>query len=282
MDYMTASKGFLMIQQFIEETCGIELGEEKSYLLESKLVRLLEESSLESFEELYHRICMTKDPEIVSNVIDAITINETFWFRDKSPWHTMEDMLLPVYIKELRNMGRQKVRIWSAACSYGQEPYSIAMCIDNYLKRNGIEDVSISDFEIIATDISRSVLHTAKLGKYDNIAISRGLDESYKLKYFDNEGRAWKLSDEIRKMVHFQQFNLTKDPFSFGQFDIIFCRNVLIYFSERFKKEVYTKITQSIKNNGILFIGSSELLENYNQDFSREQYINGIYFRKKE
>lgn len=281
MENLVTSMEFLEIQKFIEEKCGIALGDQKTYLLESKLIKLMEESTYSGIKELYLKICIAKDPVIIRNVIDSITTNETFWFRDKSPWYMMENIFLPVYIEELRNKARHKVRIWSAACSYGQEPYSIAMSIDNYLKRNGIQDVKSSDFEIIATDISYSALSIAESGKYDNISISRGLDEHYKFTYFEKDGRGWKLNDEIKRMIRFQQFNLIKDPYSFGQFDIIFCRNVLIYFSETYKKEVFKKISRSLKNNGILFVGSSELLDDYNKDFSREQYENGIYFKKR-
>ena len=133
MENRIVSKEFLMIQKFIEDKCGIALGEEKAYLLESKLSKMLAESSFLSFDELYRKICYLNDPEIVDSVIDAITINETFWFRDKTPWYILEDLLLPGFIQELRDGKREKIRVWSAACSYGQEPYSVAMCINNYL-----------------------------------------------------------------------------------------------------------------------------------------------------
>jgi len=129
----TASKEFIMIQKFIEGKCGISLGEEKAYLLESKLARLLAESGKSSFEELYLKICSTNDTDLIDSVIDAVTINETFWFRDKTPWYIIEELLLPALIAEFRKGERDRIRIWSAACSYGQEPYSVAMCIDSCL-----------------------------------------------------------------------------------------------------------------------------------------------------
>jgi chemotaxis protein methyltransferase CheR len=279
---VTASKEFVMIQKFIEEKCGIALGEDKAYLLESKLTRFLIEYGASSFEDLYLKICTTKDPCLVDSVIDAVTINETFWFRDKTPWYIIEEILLPKYITELRNGERDAIRIWSTACSYGQEPYSVAMCIDNYLNQMGIIDVRPESLEILATDISGEVLQMAEAGNFDNISISRGLDDDYKSRYFRNEGRIWRLDEKIKSRVCFKQLNLIESNFPHGQYDIVFCRNVFIYFSNRYKKQVMKDITASLKPGGILFIGSSELFEGYGRHYTMEQYRNGIYYRKKE
>jgi len=276
------SKEFLMIQKFIEDICGIALREEKAFLLESKLSKILAESTFSSFDELYREICCWNDPKILESFIDIVTINETFWFRDKTPWNIMEDLLLPIYIQEIRDGKREKIRIWSAACSYGQEPYSIAMCIDNYLEENSIFDVKMNHFEILATDISKTVLQIAEVGAYDNISILRGLDEHYKLKYFTNQGRVWKLEEKIKKSVRFEQFNLIKDFSCLGKFDMIFFRNVMIYFSEQLKKEMLNKIMNLLNPRGALFIGSSELLIDHGSTFSLEKYTNGSYFKVKE
>jgi chemotaxis protein methyltransferase CheR len=279
---VTTSKEFMMMQRFIEDRCGIFSGEEKTYLLESKLTKMLSESSFGSLEELCAKICHWNDPKLIDNIIDAITVNETFWFRDKTPWLIMEDILLPNYINEFREGKRDRVRIWSSACSYGQEPYSTAMCIDHYLKSHNIHDINLSHFEILATDISRTVLRAAHLGKYDNISIGRGLDDAYRFEYFKNEGRVWGISDKIRIAVRFQQLNLLKEFFPCEKFDIIFLRNVLIYFSDKQKKEMMGKIKDALRPGGTLFIGSSELLTDHNLNFSIAQHKNGIYFRKQE
>lgn len=271
-----------MIQKFIEEKCGIILGEDKAYLLESKLAGFLMESEASSFEELYLKICTTNDSALIDSVIDAVTINETFWFRDKTPWYIIEDMLLPQLIAQLRNGERDKVRIWSAACSYGQEPYSIAMCIDNCLNSTSSVDVNPEAFEILATDISSDVISMAETGSFDNISISRGLEEEYKSRYFTSHGRVWRLNEEIKSRVRFQQLNLIASSFPYGQFDIIFCRNVLIYFSEKYKKQVMKNITAALKPGGVLFMGSSELFEDFSCFYTMEQYRNGIYYKKKE
>ncbi len=275
------SKEFMMIQRFIEDKCGIFLGDEKAYLLESRLSKMLAESIFESFDELYAQICTWNDPDMIDEIIDSITINETFWFRDKSPWLIMEELLLPAYIMELREGKRRKVRIWSAASSYGQEPYSIAMCIDHYLLSHNIGDLSLDRFEITATDISHTVIQMAKTGRYDNISIQRGLEETYRSSYFKNEGRVWTLNEKIRNAVNFRQFNLINDFASFPKFDIIFFRNVLIYFSDKLKEEMMIKIKSSLYPGGALFIGSSELFTDYGTDFIMDHYKNGTYFKAK-
>jgi chemotaxis protein methyltransferase CheR len=243
---------------------------------------MLAESVFESFEELYEHICLWNDPIVIDEIIDSITVNETFWFRDKTPWVIMEELLLPEYIREFREGRRDRVRIWSAACSYGQEPYSIAMCIDNYLESRGIGDIAPGNFEILATDISHTAIQMAEAGRYDNISIQRGLDEGCRYKYFENEGRVWRLCDKIKNAVNFRQFNLISDFSVYGIFDIIFFRNVLIYFSDRLKKEMLQKIVASLNTGGVLFIGSAELFTDQDRNFTKEQYKNGIYYKSKE
>jgi chemotaxis protein methyltransferase CheR len=276
-----SQREFDLLQKFIEENCGISIGKEKSYLIESRLAKLLIDSGLPSFESLYERLRSKACALIMEKVIDAITTNETLWYRDKSPWDILSNLLLPAYIEELRNGKRSKVRIWSAACSTGQEPYSTAMCIDNYLKTNGINDIKLSHFEIIATDISHNVLQAAKLGKYDSISIMRGLENNYKEKYFKSDGRVWNLDERIKNSVRFQQFNLQNSFLLFGKFDIVFCRYVAIYFSETLKKDVFTKIASSLEPNGALFIGSSEILSDYSHLFDIKDFNSGIYYRVK-
>lgn len=277
-----SSNEFLKMRKFIEDRCGIAISEDKAYLIESRLSKLLIDFRLSSFEDLYARIASMKDPDIVEKVIDLITTNETSWFRDMTPWVILEEALLPGYINDLREKKRMRIYIWSAACSTGQEPYSIAMCIDNYLDRNGITDITLADFEILATDISRTVLDIARTGRYDNISITRGLGGEYREKYFKSDGRGWILSDKIKRAVTFKQLNLQKDITVRDAFDIVFCRYVIIYFSERLKKEVLDKIGLALKKNGVLFVGSSELIDNHSGSYLVEHYKNGVYYRLKE
>lgn len=273
------SQELILMQSLIKDKFGILLAEEKVHALHGKLGKILSKSSLRSLEELYTQVSYRNDDELIDDIIDAITVNETFWFRDRTPWLIMEEILLPTYITEIREGKRSIVSIWSGACSYGQEPYSIAMCIDRYLKSHDIHDLDLSHFEILATDLSRTVLDRAQMGAYDNISIQRGLDEVNRLEYFKNDGKYWRINDEIRNAVKFHQLNLVKEFFPRNKYDIIFFRNVLIYFSDEQKIEMMGKIKDTLKPGGTLFIGSSELFADHKPSFSMEQHKNGIYFR---
>jgi chemotaxis protein methyltransferase CheR len=275
------NKGIALMQNYILDQCGIKIGEEKIYLIESRLSRLLIESGCSSFDEFYCMVSKQKDRELSEKIIDAITTNETMWFRDKSPWNVIEDVLLPFFIEELRLKKRSSVKIWSAACSTGQEPYSTAICIDRYLSRQGVHDVFPSSFEIFATDISNTVLEIARMGKYDGISITRGLDSSYRDMYFHNKGRVWNLSENIRDKVQFKKFNLQDSFISLGKFDIIFCRNVMIYFCRSLQNEVLEKIASALNPGGILFLGSSEIFPEYKNYFELVQHKSGVYYRVK-
>lgn len=282
MNPVLTSKEFSLLKKYIEEQCGISIGEEKAYLVENRLSRLLIDLRMSTFEDLYKKICCGRDEKISEKVIDAITTNETLWFRDKMPWVILEELLIPKYIKELKEKKKSRIRIWSAACSTGQEPYSIAMCIDNYLNKNGIKDVKLWDFEILATDISTTVLQKAKSGKYDSVTITRGLDDSYKEKYFEKEGSVWSVKPQIANSVRFEQFNLQNSFHRFDKFDVVFCRYVIIYFSDKLKAEVINKLTSALKPEGVLFIGSSELLNTKRDKLELKQYQNGVYYELME
>lgn len=277
-----SSNEFKLMQKYIEEKCGVLLGEEKAYLIESRLCKLLIDSQLSSFIELYNMLIKSNDKSFEEKIINAMTTNETLWFRDESPWTILEEILLPIYIKQLRSGEKSKIRIWSAASSTGQEAYSTAMCIDNFLNEKRIDDIDLSCFEIIATDISREVLKIAGMGRYNSISIMRGLKESYKNKYFKSEGRVWKIDERIKNSIKFMKFNLQNSFLMLGKFDIIFCRYVMIYFSEKLKNEVLEKMRNSLVSNGVFFIGNSELINNYEQYFEKDYYKNAVYYKRGE
>jgi len=281
MKIKMTSKDFFLIKNYIEEKCGITIGDEKVYLLEARLMKLIEDFKLSDFGELYSMIAGKNHPEVQEKVINAITINETLWFRDKTSWSVLEDILMPVFISDLRQGKRAKIRIWSAACSTGQEPYSTAMCIDSYLENNGIKDIGLSHFEMLATDISHTVLDTARKGEYDDIAISRGMDKACRNKYFKCGERSWILDEKIKQPVHFNYFNLQNSFLFLGKFDIVFCRYVTIYFSEKLKDEVLNKMAMCLEPSGVLFLGGSELFPNYREYFEMVDYKGGVYYVKK-
>jgi chemotaxis protein methyltransferase CheR len=270
-----------LIRDYIEKECGIALGKDKAYLIESRLSKILIDSGFSSYEELYRTIYQHRDPAMAEKVIDAITTNETLWFRDGGPWTVLEKRLLPEYIQELRTRKTRRIRIWSAAASTGQEAYSIAMSIDRYLLEHAITDVNLSDFEIMATDISPTVLEIAEKGRYDSISIMRGLPTIYRDRYFRNEGRVWILDERIRQAVSFQRFNLQHSFLVLGKFNLVFCRYVLLYFSNDFKQEILNKMARVLDSGGAFFIGSSEILNQYSNWFDRQEHQGTVFYSQK-
>ncbi|NMA95908.1 MAG: protein-glutamate O-methyltransferase CheR [Clostridiales bacterium] len=274
-------RGLMLMQNYIRDECGINIDDGKAYLIESRLSGMLRELNCTNYEQFYNLISTKGDRALTERIIDAITTNETLWFRDKTPWEIMEDIFLPKYVSMLKSGNKEKIRIWSSGCSTGQEPYSIAMSIHNFLMQRGLKDKLLSRFEILATDISGTVLEIAQNGKYDNISIIRGLPAEYRDKYFTNEGRVWRLDDDIIDMVTFEKFNLQRSFILLGRFDMIFCRYVMIYFSSEFKRDLASRFSEALDNEGVFFVGSSEVFENYREYFDRHEYKNGIYYQKK-
>lgn len=272
---------FDLFRNYIQSKCGIEIGEDKAYLIETRLSGLMAELKLNSFEELYRYLILNTNGDLSGRIIDAITTNETLWFRDKIPWQYLEQVLMPQYIELLRTGKKQKIRILSGAASTGQEAYSTAMCIDRYLSVNMIHDVSISNFEIIGTDISRTVLNIAEKGIYNSISIMRGLTNEYRDKYFIRSDSIYSVIDRIKSMVKFRQFNLQNSFIPLGNFDIIFMRYVMIYFSDVLKADIVNKMIHSLNDDGVVFIGASELFKNMNEMFAGSHFGGGTIYTKR-
>jgi len=270
---------FLLLKEYIKQECGIVLGEEKAYLIESRLVRLIYETGCQSFREFYHMAKNDTTQQLKMKIIDAITTNETLWFRDLKPWMVMRDILIPKYIDELRSGKKQRIVIWSAATSTGQEAYSFAMLVDEALKKEPM--VKKSQFEILATDISTSALYMAISGRYNSIVMSRGMLPGYTEKYFTEANSIYEISNEIKSMVSFKPFNLQNDFAHLPMCDLIFCRNVAIYFSAEFKKELFKKVHDQLFPDGHLFIGSTESLIGYSTDYEQLEYQKSIYYKPK-
>jgi chemotaxis protein methyltransferase CheR len=270
---------FEQLKDYIEKNCGILVDDDKQYLMEGRLSKLVTQTGCRSFGEFYMKINTEHNQQLRDRVIDAITTNETMWFRDKTPWVLLGEILLPQYIKELRTGRRDIVKIWSAACSTGQEPYSIAMAIDSYLRRHGITDINSRRFRILATDISHSVLETARQGIYDGISMTRGLDDGYRNRYFTRRGNTWVISEDIRNMVEFRQFNLQKDFTRLGTFDLVFLRYVMIYFSQGMKSSVLRKMAGVLKSGGVLLMGNSEIFTDYHRQYRRKVKDNIVYYQ---
>ncbi len=267
-----------LLREFIEAHCGIAVGSDKQYLIETRLAKLVLESGCGSYLELYNKVKYAEDTQLKIKIIDAMTTNETLWFRDDSPYQILETSLLPEIAKRIQNNQQHELSIWSAACSSGQEPYSISMTIHEYCRKNPQHKFLLEKTRILATDISPSILMLARLARYDSIAMSRNMKSDYQERYFKQQGNAFVINPEITQMVKFQQFNLQNDMNLLGHFDVVFLRNVAIYFSVDFKKEVFHKIAMQMNRPGYLFLGASETINGYSQDFTAHQYERGYVY----
>ena len=240
---------------FLEAQVGIVLGPNKQYLVKSRLSPLVGIHGCSSLEELINKSMNIRERELKMVVIDAMTTNETLWFRDVYPFQLLSDKLFP----ELGKNGKV-IKIWSAASSSGQEPYSIAMtALEHQYKKPGTLSGGV---QITATDISVSMLNQCKEGIYDNLALARGLSTERKRQFFEScsDPAKMKISDRVKKLVTFRHFNLLDNYAPLGKFDLIFCRNVLIYFSPEIKSKILNQFATSLNPGGYLLLGASESL----------------------
>lgn len=255
-NFRVSADEFRQFSQFLERSCGILLAEHKQYLVQSRLGKIMDGEGCESLKDLVARLQRPGGGALKERVINAMTTNETLWFRDVHPYEILAKRLLPEFQSTQRF---QKLRIWSAACSTGQEPYSISMVIDEYKRLN--PGALSSGEEILATDISTSVLDHAQKAQYEMLALGRGLSQDRLKRYFTSTSDgSWQINADIRSRVRFQSLNLLGQYGSLGQFDIIFCRNVLIYFSSDVKLEILRKMHRQLRPGGYLLLGASESL----------------------
>lgn len=250
---------FRDIADWIERECGIALNDTKKYLIQTRFAPIMAHFRCECFDDFYRAIVKSPDPELRSRIIDAITTNETLFFRDDSLWTHMREKL----IADLATKASPKVRLWSAACSTGQEIYSFCMLLDQLAKTKPSVRNLQRKAECIATDISPNVINIAQRGRYSRLEMSRGLNETFKSEYFDQERLFSILKPTIRSQVAFSQFNLQDDFRKLGLFDVIFCRNVTIYFSKEFRQDLLTRLENSLRPGGLLILGASESLLGY-------------------
>ena len=263
---------------FIEEKSGIVLGAGKQYLVNSRLSSLLSKFNIQTVDELINRAMEeTPNNKIQEEVIDAMTTNETLWFRDTYPYTALENTILP----ELAKRAKYPVRIWSAACSSGQEPYSIAMIVQEQLGK--MLHVDPKQTQIIGTDLSPEMLTTCRLGQYDVHALSRGLSAERKAKFFKpcHKPNMMQIDPRVKSMVEFRPMNLLGSYALMGKFDVIFCRNVLIYFSNEVKADILRKLTMCLNPGGYLILGSTETLVGVSDKYEMMRCNPGIIYRLK-
>ncbi len=273
-------------RNYIRQICGLCVPDEKAYLVKQRLEPLVISAGSADFAEFYKKLLGSKSTYLRDQVIAAITTNETSFFRDGHPFDTFKKVVLPILgeLIKTRTVRREqrkgpKVSIWSSGVSTGQEAYSLAMLIHEFCQQNRSKGISPYDFGILASDISSLVLSKAIAGEYSESDVSRGLPEGFQRKYFQKVHSRWVVKEEIRTMVEFRRINLIDSFALLKTFDVVFCRNVLIYFDDEIKKRIIGQFYNILAQDGVLFLGASELLYGVDQ-FNSMQQGNTIFYKK--
>jgi chemotaxis protein methyltransferase CheR len=271
---------FQTLSRYIRDISGIYLDDSKKYLVDTRLGGLLKELGCASYSELYFKTKTDATQTIKKKIIDLITTGETLFFRDASPFDLLQHKVLPDLIDKRKpvssNLLPTNIRIWSAACSSGQEVYSIAMVLKELFL-----DTAKYNIRLIGTDISDEAVAKASYGTYNKFEIDRGLPKERLAKYFTQLNGTWKIRDEIRALATFKKMNLMDDFSVLGKFDIVFCRNVAIYFTEEDKAKLFRKIASVLEPDGYLIIGSTESLSGTAPDFEPKRYLRSVFYQKK-
>ena len=257
------------LRKLLKERSGLDLSADKQYLVESRLIPLARKAGLPGLPELVQKLKGGAEA-LTSEVVEAMTTNETFFFRDKVPFDHLKATIMPELLQA--RAARRSLRIWCAASSTGQEPYSIAMC----LKELGAA-LTGWRVEIVATDLSLGVLEKSRAGLFSQFEVQRGLPIQLLVKHFVQTGELWQLNADIRAMVQFRQLNLLQDFSHLGAFDIIFCRNVLIYFDQDTKINVFSRLSRVVEPDGFLMLGAAETVVGLTETFKPYPDRRGLY-----
>jgi len=263
---------YAFLQQYIYRESGIVLEPGKHSLLDVRLLPIVKNAQLQTINDLCALIRATAPTPYKRAVIEAMTTHETLFFRDNSAFEALRTSILP-QLKTLR-ASTHRLSIWSAAASSGQEAYSIAMMLIEL-------GLGAWQIDILGTDLSHKILERAKAGRYAQIEVSRGLPAPYLVKYFKRHGLEWEVSDQVRRMVRLQQVDLRQFPRSLGSFDLVLCRNVLIYFDMDTKRKILQSVRATMAMNGILLLGGSETLLNMDAGFDRKLAGSAVYYQLK-
>jgi chemotaxis protein methyltransferase CheR len=257
------------LRKLLKDQSGLDLSADKQYLIESRLVPLSRKAGLAGIPELVQKM-KAGSASLVAQVVEAMTTNETFFFRDKIPFDYFRQSIMPEILKA--RAARKSVRIWCAAGSTGQEPYSLAMCLKEMESQLAGWRV-----EIIATDLSQEVLEKSKTGLYSQFEVQRGLPIQLLVKYFKQNGEFWQINPDIRAMVQHRQLNLLHDFSQLGTFDVIFCRNVLIYFDQDTKINIFSRLCKIMEPDGFLVLGAAETVVGLTDAFKPYPDKRGLY-----
>ncbi len=261
---------FEFLSQLVHKRSGLVLTEDKAYLLESRLMPVARKRGMKGLEDLISTIRTNKEEDLLREVTEAMTTNESFFFRDLKPFDTFRDVILPDLLEN--RAAKKSFRIWCAAASSGQEPYSLAMIMKEQAAK-----LTGWSYEMVATDISTEMLAKAAKGIYSQFEVQRGLPIQMLLKYFKKVNDAWEIDPSLRNMVTFKEFNLLNDPKTLGVFDVVFCRNVLIYFDQPTKTRILDWISRMIPADGRLFRGGAETVVGITDKFKPVPGQRGVY-----
>lgn len=268
----------LPVAQYIHSICAIALDQSKDYLIESRLSGLMEETRCSSFLELVSRARADSNGAVKRRIIDHITTNETLFFRDSSPFDLLRFKIIPEIIDRRKRSGLiVPIRIWSAACSTGQEIYSIAIVL-----REMLGDLSAYSIRLVGTDISDVAVTRASAGVFSQIEIDRGLTEAARQKSFTPHAGGWKIREEIRAMASFRRMNLMEDLSPLGKFDVVFCRNVAIYFNDHDRASLFNRIEQRMENDGYLVVGTMESLSGICPQFESKRHLRSVFYQSRD
>lgn len=268
---------FEFFTTLVEKVSGISYREGKEYLLESRLNELALSLGFKNLRELYELVKKKPEYKIINEIVDALTTNETYFFRDPHVFESIKNYILPELLKKREK--EKKLFIWSAACSTGQEPYSIAMLIHEYFNSY----TKNYSFEIYASDISRKSVEKAKTGLYNQIEVNRGLPVTFLIKYFKQEGAHWRIDEKIKSMIKFDILNLLEISHKLKTyFDLILCRYVLIYFSEQTKQRVFKDLWNFLKPGGYLILGATEIAPVMFPDMEKKLLGKAVCYYKKD
>jgi chemotaxis protein methyltransferase CheR len=257
------------LRKILKERSGLDLSADKQYLVESRLVPLARKAGFAGIPELVAKMKSGAEA-LTADVVEAMTTNETFFFRDKIPFDHLRETILPALMRTRAN--RKLIRIWSAASSTGQEPYSIAMCL-----KEKAAQLAGWRFEIVATDLSQEVLEKSKAGIYSQFEVQRGLPIQLLVKYFTQTGELWQINADVRGMVQHRPLNLLQDFSHLGKFDVIFCRNVLIYFDQDTKANIFERMSRIVEPDGMLMLGAAESVVGISDAFRPYPEKRGLY-----
>jgi chemotaxis protein methyltransferase CheR len=256
------------LRKLLKERSGLDLSGDKQYLVESRLIPLARRAGMPGIAELVAKLRGGSDA-LTSEVVEAMTTNETFFFRDKIPFDHLRETILPALVQA--RASRRALRIWCAASSTGQEPYSVAMCVKEFAALTGWR------VEIVATDLSQAVLEKSRAGIFSQFEVQRGLPIQMLVKYFTQAGDLWQLNADIRAMVQHRQLNLLQDFSHLGTFDVIFCRNVLIYFDQDTKAGIFDRLARMLEPDGVLLLGAAESVVGISDAFRPYPERRGLY-----